>query len=128
MKTTERLLAMAELLKGSRRWRTAALAEELGVSERTVYRDIGRLEAARLPVVRDDEGYRLLDALRPRAIALTLDEHALLATALDQVAFRTIPGVGEKVDRLLEKLSPGFDHEPPVEIAGRSGAAAWSGT
>ena len=52
MKRTERLFAIAELLRARRTGTTAeALAERFEVSVRTIYRDLDSLRAAALPVI-----------------------------------------------------------------------------
>lgn len=52
MGRTERLFAIAELLRGRRTGITAeALAERFGVTVRTIYRDLSGLRAASVPVI-----------------------------------------------------------------------------
>ena len=53
--TVTRLLATILRLSASRHWTAATLAHDLGVSERTVYRDLNRIRAAGLPLSYDDE-------------------------------------------------------------------------
>lgn len=52
--TTGRLLAIILRLSQSSHWSPGALAEDLGVSDRTVYRDLNRIRAAGLPIQYDD--------------------------------------------------------------------------
>jgi len=76
------------LLLQSRGSMTAAeLAEELEVSERTVYRDMLALAEAGIPVYADQGrhgGYRLVDGFRTRLTGITRDEaEALFLAGLD---------------------------------------------
>ena len=50
METTGRLFKIVDLLQGTERLTTKELARQLGVSERTVSRDVGRLQDLELPV------------------------------------------------------------------------------
>ncbi|MFB4317161.1 helix-turn-helix transcriptional regulator [Actinomadura sp. 21ATH] len=72
-----RLLSLLLLLQTRGRMTAPSLATELGVSVRTIYRDIESLNDAGVPVYADrgpDGGYRLLDGFRTRLNGLTTAE------------------------------------------------------
>ncbi|EPH42037.1 WYL domain-containing protein [Streptomyces aurantiacus] len=81
-----RLLSVLLLLQSRGRVSARGIAEELGVSVRTAYRDLGRLQDAGVPVYAEPGrggGYRLLDGYRTRLTGMNEGEaRALLFTGL----------------------------------------------
>jgi predicted DNA-binding transcriptional regulator YafY len=79
-----RLVSLLLLLQARGRLTAAQLAEQLEVSERTIYRDLADLGAAGVPVYGErgeGGGYQLLDGYRTNLTGLTPDEAgALLLT------------------------------------------------
>jgi len=108
-----RLLSILMLLQTRRRMTAHALADEVGVSVRTVFRDIDQLSAAGVPVVAERGaagGFELLDGWRTELTGFTSDEaQALLLAGLRGPAMQL--GVGEAVAsaqlKLLASLPPG---------------------
>lgn len=89
MKKTERLFNLIEQLRGSPRPATAAnLARELGVSERTIYRDMKLLISQGLPIMGEaGVGYVLAPHFDAPPLQFTADELDILSIGL-RIAFR----------------------------------------
>ena len=105
--TTERVLRLLGLLQQRPVWTGAELAERLGVTTRSIRRDVGRLRALGYPVNATQGaggGYQLGAgrALPP----LLLDDEEAIATAvsLRLAAGGTVAGASEAAVRTLAKL------------------------
>jgi predicted DNA-binding transcriptional regulator YafY len=85
-----RLLSMLILLQMRGRLTAAALGEEFGITQRTVYRDIAELEGAGIPIVADrgpQGGFQLLAGFHTKLTGLIEKEaQALPLLALPQIA------------------------------------------
>ncbi|THA76256.1 WYL domain-containing protein [Streptomyces sp. A0592] len=101
-----RLLSVLLLLQSRGRMSARAIAEELGVSVRTAYRDVERLQGAGVPVCAEPGrggGYRLLDGYRTRLTGMTEGEaRALLFAGLPDAAADL--GLAEEVSAARLKL------------------------
>jgi predicted DNA-binding transcriptional regulator YafY len=70
----DRLLAIILLLQTRGRQTAGQLATAVGVSVRTIYRDVVALSTAGIPVYADPTGYRLIDGYRTELTGLTAEE------------------------------------------------------
>jgi biotin operon repressor len=79
----DRLFQIVQILRGRRLTTAAHLAERLGVSERTVYRDIRDLSLSGVPVEGEaGSGYRLMSGFDLPPLMLTNKESEALIVAI----------------------------------------------
>src|SRR6187431_2767046 len=93
--TTTRALSLLSLLQTHRHWAGAELAERLGVTERTVRRDVERLR---------DLGYRLEAGSAVPPLLLTDEEAVAIAIGLRVAASQHLIGGPETTLTALAKL------------------------
>ncbi|MGY2080064.1 helix-turn-helix transcriptional regulator [Modestobacter sp. SYSU DS0657] len=101
--TSSRLLALLSLLQARRDWPGAVLAERLGVTPRTVRRDVDRLRELGYPVQAvkgPDGGYRLAAGAQLPPLLFDDDQAVALAVAL-RVAAASGAGITEAAARAL---------------------------
>lgn len=107
LETSARLLRLLSLLQTHREWSGAALADRLGVTERTVRRDVDRLRQLGYPVDAQPGtrgGYRLgVGAVLP-PLLLEDDEAVAVAIGLRNATLSGVTGIEETALRALAKL------------------------
>lgn len=104
---TERALALLSLLQTHRFWSGAELSERLGVSDRTLRRDVDRLRGLGYPVdatAGASGGYRLAAGSHMPPLLLDDDEAVAIAVGLRSTATASIDGMGEISARAMVKL------------------------
>jgi len=105
--TPARLLQLLSLLQTPREWPGGELSERLGVSRRTVRRDIDRLRELGYPVQATkgaDGGYRLVAGKAMPPLVLDDEEAVAIAVGLRAGAGHAVEGVEEASVRALAKL------------------------
>src|SRR3954447_14649855 len=102
-----RLLDLLSRLQARRDWPGSTLAARLGVSERTVRRDVGRLRELGYPVesvTGPAGGYRLQAGTAMPPLLLDEDEAIAVAVGLRTAARASVTGIEETSVRALVKL------------------------
>ena len=102
-----RTLRLLSLLQARRHWSGADLAARLGVSVRTLRRDVDRLRGLGYPVDASrgaDGGYALAPGAALPPLVLDDDEAVALAVGLQAAAAGPVAGMAETSVRVLAKL------------------------
>ncbi|MEU3101637.1 helix-turn-helix transcriptional regulator [Streptomyces griseoflavus] len=107
VETSARLLRLLSLLQAHREWSGADLAARLGVSARTLRRDVDRLRGLGYPVDASPGtggGYRLGAGAELPPLLLDDEEAVAVAVGLRTAAGQGVDGIGETSVRALAKL------------------------
>ncbi|MEU6076940.1 YafY family protein [Micromonospora sp. NPDC047074] len=104
--TSARLLKLLSLLQTYRDWSGADLADRLGVTTRTVRRDVDRLRELGYPVraTQGTAGYRLGGGAALPPLLLDDDEAVAVAIGLRTATASSVTGIEETALRALGKL------------------------
>jgi len=105
--TAARLLRLLSLLQMPREWPGSELADRLGVTDRTVRRDVDRLRELGYPVVAAlgaTGGYRLTAGSALPPLVLDEDEAVAVAVGLRVAAGQAVAGIEDAAVRALTKL------------------------
>jgi predicted DNA-binding transcriptional regulator YafY len=105
--TSSRLLTLLSLLQGRRDWPGSELADRLGVSGRTIRRDVERLRELGYPVesmTGPAGGYQLRAGTAMPPLLLDDDEAIAIAVGLRTAAGASVTGIEETAVRALVKL------------------------
>jgi predicted DNA-binding transcriptional regulator YafY len=111
--TTERVLRLLALLQRRPSWTAGELAVELGVTDRSVRRDVERLRAI---------GYRLGAGTRLPPLLLDDEEAIATAVSLRMASGGTVAGAGEAALRALTKLDQVMPPRLRAEVRAVHGA------
>lgn len=113
LETSARLLRLLSLLQAHREWSGPELADRLGVTPRTVRRDVDRLRELGYPVDASPGtggGYRLGAGAELPPLLLDDEEAVAVAVGLRTAAGHGIEGIGETSLRALAKLEQVLPH------------------
>ena len=105
--TSSRTLRLLSLLQTHRHWPGPELADRLGVSPRTLRRDVDRLRELGYPVEASpgaDGGYRLTAGAALPPLVLDDDEAVAIAVGMQAAAHGAVPGIEESAVRALTKV------------------------
>lgn len=109
----DRLISIVMLLQTHERMTAEKLADELEVSQRTIYRDITALNIAGVPVYTDrgpGGGIALVESYRTTLTGISEDEaRALFMLSIPQALVEL--GVGQKLKTALLKLTAALPHD-----------------
>ena len=123
--TTERVLRLLALLQRRPSWTAAELATELGVTDRSVRRDVERLRALGYPVHATagvGGGYQLGAGTRLPPLLLDDEEAIATAVSLRMASGGTVAGAGEAALRALAKLDQVMPPRLRAEVRAVHGA------
>jgi predicted DNA-binding transcriptional regulator YafY len=123
--TTERVLRLLGLLQRRASWTAAELAAELGVTDRSVRRDVERLRALGYPVRAAPGvggGYQLGAGTRLPPLLLDDEEAIATAVSLRLASGGTVAGAGEAALRALAKLDQVMPPRLRAEVRAVRGA------
>lgn len=123
--TTSRVLQLLGLLQARRVWTGQELADRLGVTGRSVRRDIERLRDLGYPVHASkgrDGGYQLGAGAALPPLLLDPEEAVAMAVCLGLAAGGSVAGVGESALRALSKLDQVMPARLRSQVAAVHGA------
>ncbi|MET7807915.1 helix-turn-helix transcriptional regulator [Micromonospora chersina] len=123
--TTERVLRLLALLQRRPSWTAGELAAELGVTDRSVRRDVERLRAVGYPVHATSGvggGYQLGAGTRLPPLLLDDEEAIATAVSLRLASGGTVAGAGEAALRALAKLDQVMPARLRAEVRAVHGA------
>ncbi|MFI0819010.1 helix-turn-helix transcriptional regulator [Streptomyces sp. NPDC021098] len=123
--TTERVLRLLALLQRRTSWTATELAAELGVTDRSVRRDVERLRTLGYPVHATagvGGGYQLGAGTRLPPLLLDDEEAIATAVSLRLASGGTVAGAGEAALRALAKLDQVMPPRLRAEVRAVHGA------
>jgi predicted DNA-binding transcriptional regulator YafY len=116
---SDRLFALIRILRDGKLHRAADLGARLGVSTRTIWRDMATLQASGLPVEGErGVGYMLTAPITLPPVALTAQEMEALRLGIALVACAADAGLSYAAHTLGQKIaaiSPAAGSLPPVD-------------
>ncbi|RVV99783.1 YafY family transcriptional regulator [Mesobaculum littorinae] len=121
MRRSDRLLDLVQVLRDGRRHRAHDMARRLGVSTRTIYRDMDTLMQSGVPVEGSrGVGYTLTAPVTLPPLNLSMDELEALHLGLAIVSDAGEPGMAEAAETLARKIGAVLPEERRTDAQGWS--------
>lgn len=122
MRRTDRLFEIIQTLRDGRLHTARAMAEQLEVSTRTIWRDMATLIASGLPVEGErGVGYILREPITLPPLTLTPDEVEALTLGLQLVARGADPSLSRAAEGVRAKVSAVL----PARLLAEAGPEPW---
>lgn len=124
MERTERLLAITLLLQARGKMTAQHLADILGVSTRTIYRDIDTLSLAHIPISMDygpGGGYYLPEDYHFESTVFTPEEAVSLVLSADMAGNYSLFAGDDELQRALLKLEAALPEQYRVDVRAARG-------
>lgn len=116
MRRSDRLLEILQILRDGNRHRAEDIAARLGVSVRTIYRDMDTLQASGLSVEgARGQGYKIGDTISLPPLTLTEAELEALNLGIAIVSEAADPALKTAAQHLAEKIDAGLSVETVAE-------------
>ncbi len=115
----ERILRLLSFLQSGPSYNAEQLAQEMEVSRRTIFRDLGAMRTAGIPVFFNDdtEGYSIPPQYSRERKLLDEEELAILSVMAQLSPLEAIHGLGSKAHEALAKLQSALPEEQQLEIS-----------
>lgn len=112
MRKADRLHTITTLLQDGKTHRAVDLAGQLGVTTRTIYRDMAHLQASGVPIAgTQGDGYRATAEVTLPPISLSGDELEVLRLGLNVIADAGESGQQVAAETLLDKLAQALGND-----------------
>ncbi|MBL0313066.1 MAG: YafY family transcriptional regulator [Holophagaceae bacterium] len=109
MRRADRLFQIVQILRRDRLTTAARLADELGISRRTLYRDVSDLQASGVPIEGEaGTGYRLPRHFDLPPMMFTVDEAEAIFLGLNIASAWADPALAEAATTARRKLKAGL--------------------
>ncbi len=119
-----RLIRILTLVQTGPGWNAARLAKEMGVTQRSIYRDLKALEATKVPLVFDTatDGYRVAGDFFLPPVHLTGDEALALSLLCEHIAGKDQIGMMRPAWKAMAKVRSLLPAELRSELEALAGA------
>jgi len=122
----DRLLRIITLIQGGRGWTPRTLAQEMGCTSRTIFRDLVHLRESGIPISYDTgtKQYTMAGDFHMPPVHLTLDESLALVALCDNLAGKEQIPFLKPASRAAHKIESQLPAEIKADLAQRSSKVA----